>query len=70
MSNSIYQMFNKPNNNSPFSVVQQFMQFKRSFTGNSKEEVERMLQSGKISQKQLNDAQAFAQQFAHMMGMK
>ena len=52
-------------------MIQQFMQFKQNFKGDPKAEVEKMLQSGKISQQQLNQVQQMAGQFQHMLkGMK
>lgn len=57
--------------NGPMQMIQQFMQFKQNFKGNPKEEVQKMLQSGKISQQQLNQVQQMAGQFQHMLkGMK
>ena len=57
--------------NGPMQMMQQFMQFKQNFKGDPKAEVEKMLQSGKISQQQLNQVQQMAGQFQHMLkGMK
>ena len=57
--------------NGPMQMMQQFMQFKQNFKGDPKVEVEKMLQSGKISQQQLNQVQQMAGQFQHMLkGMK
>lgn len=53
--------------NGPMQMVQQFMQFKQNFKGDPKEEVQRMLQSGRISQQQLNQVQQMAGQFQHML---
>lgn len=44
-------------------LLQQFKQFKASFKCDPKAEVEKMLQSGKISQDQLNKIQSMANQF-------
>ena len=56
---------------SPMQMKQQFKQFKQNFKGDPKAEVEKMLQSGKISQQQLNQVQQMAGQFQHMLkGMK
>jgi hypothetical protein len=44
-------------------LLQQFKQFKASFKGDPKAEVEKMLQSGRISQDQLNKIQSMANQF-------
>lgn len=51
-----------PMNNFP-QLLQQFKQFKASFKGDPKAEVEKMLQSGRISQDQLNKIQSMANKF-------
>ena len=48
-------------------LVQRFQQFKSTFQGDPQQEVQKMLQSGKITQQQLNQAQSFAQQFQALM---
>ena len=60
-----------PQRNGPMQMIQQFIQFKQNFKGDPKAEVEKMLQSGRISQQQLNQVQQIAGQFQHMLkGMK
>ena len=60
-----------PQGNGPMQMIQQFMQFKQNFKGDPKAEVQKMLQSGKISQQQLNQVQQMAGQFQRMLkGMK
>ena len=60
-----------PQGNGQMQMIQQFMQFKQNFKGDPKAEVEKMLQSGRISQQQLNQVQQMAGQFQHMLkGMK
>lgn len=49
------------------NLVQQFQQFKQSFHGDPKAEVEKLVQSGKISQQQLNQLQQMAGQFQQLM---
>lgn len=44
-------------------MMQQFQQFRQTFQGDPKAEVEKLLQSGRISQDQLNQLQAMAKQF-------
>lgn len=44
-------------------MVQQFQQFKANFHGDPKAEVEKLLQSGKLSQAQLNQLQQMAKQW-------
>ena len=56
-----------PQGNGPMQMIQQFMQFKQNFKGDPKAEVEKMLQSGRISQQQLNQVQQMAGQFQHML---
>ena len=48
-------------------MIQQFMQFKQNYKGNPKEEVQKMLQSGRISQQQLNQVQQMAGQFQNLL---
>lgn len=48
-------------------MVQAFNQFKSTFQGNPKQKVMEMLQSGRISQSQLNQAQQMAQQFQQFL---
>lgn len=50
------------------NMVQQFRQFQQTFQGDPKAEVEKLVQSGKISQQQLNQLQQIAGQFQQLMG--
>jgi hypothetical protein len=73
MSNPLFNALGggMPQGNGPMQMIQQFMQFKQNFKGDPKAEVQKMLQSGKISQQQLNQVQKMAGQFQHMLkGMK
>lgn len=56
-----------PQGNGPMQMIQQFMQFKQNFKGDPKAEVQKMLQSGKISQQQLNQVQQMAGQFQNLL---
>ena len=56
-------MFNAPMNNPMLNMINQFKQFKKTFTGDAKSTVMQMVQSGQISQEQLNMAQNMAKQF-------
>lgn len=49
------------------NMMRQFQQFKQSFQGDPKAEVEKLVQSGKISQQQLNQLQQMAGQFQRLM---
>ena len=50
------------------NMVQQFRQFQQTFQGNPKAEVEKLVQSGKITQQQLNQLQQAASQFQQLLG--
>ena len=57
-----------PNPIGQFSqMVQQFQQFRTNFQGDPKAEVQKLLQSGKMSQEQLNQLQAMAKQFQQFL---
>ena len=48
-------------------MMQQFQQFKANFKGDPKAEVEKLLQSGRLNQQQLNQLQQMAKQFQSLM---
>lgn len=49
------------------NLVQQFNQFKATFQGDPQQEVQKLLQSGQMSQGQLNQLQAIAKQFMSLL---
>ncbi len=49
-------------------LLQQFNQFRQNFSGNAQAEVMRMVQSGQISQQQLDQVQSMARQIYNMIG--
>nr|DAE98323.1 MAG TPA: hypothetical protein [Caudoviricetes sp.] len=69
MSNPLFNALGggMPQGNGPMQMIQQFMQFKQNFKGDPKAEVEKMLQSGRISQQQLNQVQQMAGQFQSLL---
>ena len=69
MSNPLFNALGggMPQGNGPMQMIQQFMQFKQNFKGDPKEEVQKMLQSGKISKQQLNQVQQMAGQFQNLL---
>ena len=51
----------------PNNIMEEFQQFKQQMKGkNPHEEINKLLQSGKINQHQLNQAQQMAQQLKNM----
>lgn len=68
MSNPLY---NALGGGGPFGnmnqMVQSFNHFRQTFHGDPKQKVMEMLQSGQISQEQLNQAQNMANQFSKFL---
>lgn len=59
--NPIFQQMN--NNN----LIQQFLQFKKTFSGNPQQQVQQLLNSGKVSQEQYNKAVEMAKQLQQLI---
>lgn len=67
MANPLFDTFG--NNNQFENLIQQAQEFKKQFANiNPRAEVERLLQSGAMSQSQFNQYSQIAQQVAQMMG--
>lgn len=62
--NNLYNSFGPQNN-----FVAQFNNFKKSFTGNPRDQIQQMLNSGKISQAQYNQAVQKANQIRQLFGI-
>lgn len=52
------------------NLMQQFNQFRQAFKGDPREQIQQLMNSGKISQQDYNNAYQMAQQFQRMMGGK
>ena len=57
-------------NTVPDNFMSKFQQFRQNFKGNPQEQVQQMLNSGKVSQADYNRAVQMAQQFQRMFGIK
>ena len=67
MANPLFSTFG--NNNQFGNLIQQAQEFRKQFSNiNPRAEVERLLQSGAMSQSQFNQYSQIAQQVAQMMG--
>lgn len=67
MANALFNQFGKQNN--PFEqIAQQARDFRKQFNGNPRQEVERLLQTGQMSQADFNRFSQIAQQVAQFMG--
>ncbi len=72
MSNPLFQALggNMPNmggGNNPFRMVQEFINFANGFKGNPQEEVQKLLNSGQMTQEQYNTLQGMAGQFQSLL---
>ena len=71
MSNPLYQQMGGGQMPGPMGQFQQFMssfqQFKANFKGDPQQEVQRLLNSGQMSQQQYNQLQQMANQMSRMM---
>lgn len=52
----------------PFAIVQQFIQFANGFKGNPQQEVQKLLNSGQMTQEQYNALQSRATEFQQLLG--
>lgn len=60
MANPLFNQFGGQNNMNAF--INQIMNFRKNFTGNAKQEVEKLLSSGQMSQSQFNQLSQIANQ--------
>lgn len=68
MSNPLFQMLGQQ---SPMNgIVQRFNQFRQMFRGDPRQQVQDLLNSGKITQQQYNQAVQMANQFSQLLGGK
>lgn len=63
--NPLYSMMNQQAN----PMLQRFQQFRNNFHGNPQEQVQQLLNSGRVSQEQYNRAVQMANQIKSMFGM-
>jgi hypothetical protein len=63
--NPLYEQMQAGQNN----FLQSFMQFKQSFKGNPQEQIQQLLNSGKVTQAEYNAAVQKAQMLRKILGM-
>ena len=66
MSNPLYQAMNGQNGMQ--QLADRFKQFQQMFTGDPKQQVQQLLNSGRVSQSQFNQAVQMAQQLQRVLG--
>ena len=65
MSNPLFSMLGGGQMN---GLLQRFQQFQRMFQGDPRQQVQQLMNSGRISQQQYNQAVQMANQFRQMIG--
>ena len=66
MSNPLFGMMQ--NMNPMGGIMQRFQQFQQMFRGDPKQQIQQMLNSGRVTQQQYNNSVQIAQQLQRMMG--
>lgn len=64
MSNPLYNSMNNQNN-----FIQKFNEFRKNFNGNPQEQIQQLLNSGKVSQAQYNRAVQMANNMRRILGI-
>lgn len=74
MANQLFNMLGGNNVPNPFSNMQNLMQrlnqFRQSFSGDAKQQVQQLLNSGKMTQNQYNQLSQLATQIQNMLNEK
>ncbi len=68
--NQLFRQLNQNQNGMGNDIVSRFNQFRQSFSGDPQKMIQQMLNSGRVSQAQYNDAVQKAQALSKMLGMK
>ena len=67
MSNPLFGMMQQAQ---PNGIMQRFQQFQQMFRGDPKQQVQQLLNSGRVNQQQYNQAVQMAQQLQRMLGIR
>lgn len=68
MSNPLFDMFGRSTVNGPMgNIIQRFMQFRQNFQGDPRQQVQQLLNSGRVTQAQYNQAVQLANQLQRMI---
>lgn len=70
MSNPLFNLFGNGQFGNMANLVKQFQQFKSTFQGNPQQQIQQLLNSGKISQQQYDQAVQQAKALQQILGMK
>ncbi len=64
---SLYNFFQPQQNNPTANLINQFNQFKSTFTGNPEQQVKQLLSSGRMTQEQFNQFAQTANQLRNLI---
>ena len=67
-NNPLFDAMNNSSGNNMPPIVQQFMKFRNDFSGDPKEQVQKMLNSGQVTQEQYDRAVRTANELQKMIG--
>ena len=68
MSNPLFQIMQQQQGPAANGLLQRFQQFRQTFRGDPQQKVQELLNSGRVSQQQYNNAVQMAQQLQRLMG--
>lgn len=69
MSNPLFSMFGNSQLGNMANMIQQFRKFSQTYQGDPKQQIQELLNSGKITQSQYDQAVQMAKEFQKMLGM-
>lgn len=69
MANPLFNLFGNSQYGNMNGLIQQFQQFKSNFKGDPRQQIQQMLNSGRISQEDYNKAVQMANTFQRMLKM-
>lgn len=69
MSNPLYDSMNQ-NRPTANNLIQRFNQFRQNFHGDPRQQVQQLLNSGKVTQQQYNEAMQKARMLQNLLGIK
>lgn len=69
MSNPLFNMMRSNQFGNATGIIEQFHKFKQSFNGNPQQQVQELLNSGKVTQEQYNQAVQQAKALQKMLGI-
>lgn len=69
MSNPLYNSMNQ-NQLTANNLIQRFNQFRQNFHGDPRQQVQQLLNSGRVTQQQYNEAMQKARMLQNLLGIK